>query len=148
MKIETFDIFNSLFCWRGLSILDDKKLETERKYWEGLNGMDINFSCLDFEKFLDKCKKGNNCLIYFDPPYINSCNIFYGKLDFDFLRFFSVIKSYLNNKETNVIFVHIINDFLNNWMQCELNNVNFITYKKTYQICKKNVEHCLIKNYC
>ena len=101
--------FNCIFFggYSGTGIADNNRVRNY--YIEGKSNLlnqiqtlffsKIQFSCLHYEEFLNK-NKFENCVIYFDPPYLGTKQ--YSKEKFDHHNFYRVVKK-LAEKNTVII---------------------------------------------
>jgi site-specific DNA-adenine methylase len=98
----------------------------------------FNMDALDL--FKSHCND-ENTFIFFDPPYLSSCN--------DFYKTPSVkVYEYLNTNNIKDFKSKILLCLEDMWIiRLLFKNYEFITYEKTYETTHKKTTHCIIKNF-
>jgi len=82
----------------------------------------------------------NKCLIFLDPPYLNSCNDFYVNKNCNIYEY-TYDNPIKNNKSVTVLCLE--NNFIIKMLFKEYKNT---TYGKTYESTKKKTTHVIVKN--
>jgi len=98
----------------------------------------LNMDAIDlFEKY----KNDDKCIIFFDPPYLSSCN--------DFYKCPSVkVYEYLNKNNIKDFKSKIILCLEDMWIiRLLFKEYAFISYSKKYETTHKTTTHCIIKNF-
>ena len=95
----------------------------------------------DWSVSYNEYKDDNNSIIFLDPPYIASCNDFYGNATVNIYEYL-----YENNIKKNEGNIYLILE--NIWIIKLLfrDTKILIEYDKTYSVSKKNTSHILISN--
>ena len=94
----------------------------------------------DAINIMNTYKDDKKCLIFLDPPYLNSCNDFY-------LDAKCNIYEYLYNNQINTLKSYVVLCLENNWI-IQLLFKRFIKceYAKQYELSKKKTTHMIISN--
>lgn len=102
---------------------------------------DIKYINGDAIELIEKEKNNKKNIIFIDPPYINTCNIYYDYNDS------SNIYEYLFNNNINKYKCSLIGVFENSWIIKMILKKNIILeYEKIYQMSKRKTSHIYISN--
>ena len=95
----------------------------------------------DWIEIFNKYKNDNTNYIFFDPPYLQSCNYFYNNPDLNIYEYFN--KNNVKNFKCLIMFI-----LESNWIiKLLFKDEKIITYNKKYELSKKNTQHLAIINY-
>jgi len=115
-------------------------------------------SNLDYIEYLKQYKDDPAALVYFDPPYFNACNVFYGGIEsvdsnmniIDNTYIFGYISDYLKTAKCKIILVINHNSLLSELYKPFIK----LVYNKTYSFShtsldnkKRRTRHMIITNY-
>ena len=145
---DTYSIFlkKKYFCIReGLWPNGNKKFNNIdlKKYpiYNFFKNANIKYLKGDAIELINKEKNNKDNIIFLDPPYINTCNIYYD------YKSGGNIYEYLFNNNINKYKCLLIGVFEYNWMIKLLFKKNIILeYDKLYKMSKKQTKHLYISN--
>lgn len=107
-----------------------------------LRNADVEIMNIKGELLYDIHKNNQKCLIYCDPPYLNSCNAFYK--DTNITIYENIFNDDLKNYKAIILF-HLEDSFLTKLLT--QNNLFLINkYNKTYEMTKTKTSHILLSN--
>lgn len=107
-----------------------------------LREADITITNTNGETVYDAHKNNKNCLIYCDPPYLNSCNAYYRDTNMNIYEY--IFNDNLKNYEAIILF-HLEDTFLTKLLT--QNSLFLISkYDKVYEMTKIKTSHILLSN--
>jgi site-specific DNA-adenine methylase len=126
--------------YRECKFKDFTKLQY--KFFEFIKTANITFMNNDWYDVFKEYSNDKKALIFFDPPYLLSYNMFYQNFNTNIYEFFS------NNNIKQFCFkAKLILILENNWIiKLIFKNEKSFIYDKQYQVSKKKTNHIIISN--
>jgi hypothetical protein len=130
-----------LGLFRDLSKNNFKPTKLLLEFVEFIKSSNVFITNDDWAKLYDKYKDDDKSIIILDPPYLASCNSFYGNFTTNIYEYL-----YENSIEKNKSNIYLIleNIWMINMLFRESNKL--IEYNMEYSISRKNTSHILIYN--
>ena len=135
-----FAIRVGLFNERNLTKSPFKLSKLQLEFIDFIKSPNVIISNNNWEVLFNEYKNDENSLFMLDPPYMQSCNTFYGEQSLNVYEYL-----YLNPINTFKSKIYLMLE--NNWIikllfkDCSMNE-----YDKKYEISKKQTTHVIIKN--
>ena len=120
-----------------------KVTDEQKEFINFIKSDNVYFSYGDWYKLFEKYKDDENSLMFFDPPYLQSCNSYYDDLNCKSQN----VYEYFYNNDISTFKSKLYFILEKNWIIMLLFGKKIIyEYNKQYKISKKNTIHIVISN--